>query len=182
MKLLFFSDVHGSPGSIEKFAAEVDRFQPDQLILLGDVLYHGPRNPLAADYAPPRVVELLNGWSSRILAVRGNCDCEVDQMLLTFPIMAEYSLLLADGRKFFLTHGHHWNPEKLPPLAAGSVFAFGHTHLPLLEREASGVTLFNPGSVTLPKGGYPASLGRYGDGVLSVVALESGEVLSSLRL
>lgn len=125
MKVLFFSDVHGSPESVTLLRRQIDRLAPEQLVLLGDVLYHGPRNPLRPDYAPQLVVEQLNGLKERITAVRGNCDSEVDQMLLAFPIMSEYATLLADGRRFFLTHGHHWGPGNPPPLPAGAVLACG---------------------------------------------------------
>ena len=182
MKLLFFSDVHGSPESLDLLLRQVERLEPDQLILLGDVLYHGPRNPLKADYAPPKVVEMLNSRRDRMIAVRGNCDSEVDQMLLEFPLMADYSTVFADGRRFFLTHGHLWNPEKLPPIPPDSVFAFGHIHLPVLRRERSGLTIFNPGSISLPKGGNPPSFGFYRDHVLQILNLESGEEMAGLSL
>ena len=103
MKILFFSDVHGSPDSVEQLMRRIDAHAPDHFVLLGDVLYHGPRNPLRPDYAPPRVVEQLNRLKRRITAVRGNCDSEVDQMLLEFPILSEYATLLEGGRRFFLT-------------------------------------------------------------------------------
>ena len=125
MKLLFFSDVHGSPESLELLERHIDSRSPDLLVLLGDALYHGPRNPLRPDYAPPQVVEQLNRRKEQIVAVRGNCDSEVDQMLLEFPLMSDYSTLLVDGHRFFLTHGHLWNPGQLPPIPAGAVFTYG---------------------------------------------------------
>ena len=182
MKVLFFSDVHGSPESVTLLRRQIDRLAPEQLVLLGDVLYHGPRNPLRPDYAPQLVVEQLNGLKERITAVRGNCDSEVDQMLLAFPIMSEYATLLADGRHFFLTHGHHWGPGNPPPLPAGAVLACGHTHIPQLEVLENGIVAFNPGSVSLPKGGYKASFGVYEDGTLRICELESGNEMMSMQL
>lgn len=182
MKVLFFSDVHGSPESVEQLMRRISRHAPDHLVLLGDVLYHGPRNPLRPDYAPPLVVEQLNTLKGRITAVRGNCDSEVDQMLLAFPIMSEYATLLAGGRRFFLTHGHHWNPGNPPPLEAGSVLACGHTHIPQLELLDNGIISFNPGSTSLPKGGFEPSYGFYADGRLQVCDLETGGELFGMRL
>ena len=182
MKILFFSDVHGSPESLERLLAWADRWNPELFVLLGDVLYHGPRNPLKPDYAPQRVAGLLNPLREKIVAVRGNCDSEVDQMMLEFPLMADYSTLLAEGRKFFLTHGHHWNPASPPPVGTGSVLAFGHTHIPCLEMCADGLIAFNPGSISLPKGGNPASFGWFEDGILRVLELESGKEMAVLEL
>ena len=160
MKILFFSDIHGSPGSLKLLDRHIQEIQPEQLVLLGDALYHGPRNALPADYSTPDTASWLNARAGQIIAVRGNCDTEVDQMVLCLPIMADYSMLLdSAGHRFFLTHGHHWNPEKLPPLPAGSVFCYGHTHIPKRERTEQGIFLFNPGSVTIPKGGFKASFG-----------------------
>ena len=182
MKILFFSDVHGSPDSVEQLVRRIDAHAPDHLVLLGDVLYHGPRNPLRPDYAPPRVVEQLNRFKRRITAVRGNCDSEVDQMLLEFPILSEYATLLEGGRRFFLTHGHHWNPGNPPPLERGSVLACGHTHIPELKTLENGLISFNPGSTPLPKGGFDPSYGFYADGKLQVLSLESGEEIFSMQL
>lgn len=182
MKILFFSDVHGSPESLKRLWKRKETLSPDQLVLLGDALYHGPRNPLRPDYAPPEVVPLLNSEKERIIAVRGNCDSEVDQMLLEFPIMADYSTLYAEGWKFFLTHGHLWNPASPPPAAPGTVLAYGHTHLPQLETLENGLIAFNPGSISLPKGGNPASFGWFEDGTLRVLELESGKEMAVLEL
>lgn len=182
MKILFFSDVHGSPESLKQLWKQQESREPDQLVLLGDALYHGPRNPLRPDYAPPEVVPMLNAEKERIIAVRGNCDSEVDQMLLEFPIMADFSTLYVDGIKFFLTHGHRWNPGAPPPVSIGTVLTYGHTHLPQLERLENGLIAFNPGSISLPKGGNPASFGWYEDGTLRVLELESGREMAALTL
>ncbi len=163
-RLLFFSDVHGSPGALRRLENHMNQLSPDRLILLGDALYHGPRNPLPSDYNPKEVASILNGWKTRILAIRGNCDSEVDQMMLDFPILGDYSMLLADGMTFFLTHGHHFSPDNPPPLnESDSVLAYGHTHIPKNER-CGGLRIFNPGSVTSPKENNPPTFGWYDSG------------------
>ena len=124
----------------------------DKLILLGDLLYHGPRKELPQGYAPKEVIPMLSAWQEKILAVRGNCEAEVDQMVLPFPCMADYALLDADGITFYLPHGHLWNPDRLPPLPAGSVFLSGHTHVKL-DMTVRGIRCLNPGSVSIPKDG-----------------------------
>ena len=182
MRLLVASDIHGSAFWTRRLLQVAEEEKADQIALLGDVFYHGPRNPLRPDYAPPAVVPLLNAEKERIIAVRGNCDSEVDQMLLEFPIMADFSTLFADGWKFFLTHGHHWNPAVPPPVGKGTVLAYGHTHLPRLEKLENGLFAFNPGSISLPKGGNPASFGWFDGGVLQVLELESGREMMRLEL
>jgi len=182
MKILFFSDVHGSPDSLALVEQQAERLKPEQLVLLGDILYHGPRNPLREDYAPQKVAAMLNPRKNEIIAVRGNCDCEVDQMLLEFPVMAEFSTLFIDGHRFFLTHGHHWNPGEPPPVPAGTVLAYGHTHIPWLEKLDEGIIAFNPGSISLPKGGNPPSFGLYDDGRISVINLATSDEMMNLVL
>lgn len=150
MKLLIASDIHGSAFWCRKLMEQVRLQQPDKLILLGDLLYHGPRNDLPREYAPREVIAMLSAWKNRILAVRGNCEAEVDQMVLPFPCMADYAVLETDGTIFYLTHGHLWNPEKLPLLERGNVFLFGHTHVKQ-DRYVDGVRCLNPGSVSIPK-------------------------------
>lgn len=183
MKVLFFSDVHGSPESVTLLRRQIDRLAPEQLVLLGDVLYHGPRNPLRPDYAPQLVVEQLNGLKERITAVRGNCDSEVDQMLLAFPIMSEYATLLADGRHFFLTHGHHWGSGNPPPLPGrGCACLRAHPYSAARgagERHRSPLT---PVLSPLPKGGCKASFGVYEDGTLRICELEFGDEMMSMQL
>ena len=129
MKLLIASDIHGSAYWCGKLMDFVEQEKPDKLILLGDLLYHGPRNDLPKDYAPKQVIPMLSAYADRILCVRGNCEAEVDQMVLPFPCMADYALLQADGITMYLTHGHLWSPDKLPALQEGSVFLSGHTHV-----------------------------------------------------
>ena len=161
MRILFVSDIHGVPATLEAALAAGDSLGFDKIALLGDVMYHGPRNGVPNFYDPVRVAALLNARKDSIVAVRGNCDAEVDQMMLEFPIMSVYALLDAGDETFFLTHGHIWNECHLPPLGTGTVLAHGHTHIPELKRLDCGVTIFNPGSVSLPKGGTSRSFGYF---------------------
>lgn len=170
MKLLIASDIHGSAYWCARLLEEAEREKPDRLILLGDLLYHGPRNDLPRDYAPKRVIPMLNAWKDRILAVRGNCEAEVDQTLLEFPCMADYAALLAGDRMLYLTHGHLWSPDRLAPLEPGTVFLSGHTHVKL-DREVDGVRCLNPGSVSIPKDGSHSYL-LYEDGAFRFCTLE----------
>ena len=170
MKLLIASDIHGSAYWCGKLLQLAQQEQPDKLILLGDVLYHGPRNDLPRDYAPKQVIAMLSDWADKILCVRGNCEAEVDQMVLNFPCMATYSQLLVDGRTLFLTHGHHYNPDQLPALKRGDVFLYGHTHVKLDEIRGE-VRCLNPGSVSIPKDGSHSCL-VYEEGEFSFRILE----------
>ncbi len=171
MKLLIASDIHGSAYWCEKLMAEIRRENPDRILLLGDLLYHGPRNDLPRDYAPKRVIPMLSELKERVIAVRGNCEAEVDQMVLPFPCLADYAELLADGKLFHLSHGHHQNPQNLPPLQEGSIFLFGHTHVKL-DETINGIRCLNPGSVSIPKDGSNSFL-LYEDGVFSFRMLEA---------
>ena len=150
MKLMIASDIHGSAFFCRKMIEAYEREKADRLLLLGDLLYHGPRNDLPRDYAPKEVIELLNQKRKEILSVRGNCDTEVDQMVLKFPILADYSFLSIDGVNIYATHGHVWNPANLPMLKEGDVLLNGHTHVPACE-EKEGYIYMNPGSVSIPK-------------------------------
>lgn len=152
MKLIIASDIHGSAYWCRKLCDLVDAQQPDKLVLLGDLLYHGPRNDLPRDYAPKQVIPMLNERRDMILAVRGNCEAEVDQMVLNFPCMADCAQLLVDGKTLYLTHGHHASPDALPPLPQGSVFLSGHTHVKI-DKMVEGIRCLNPGSVSIPKDG-----------------------------
>lgn len=154
MKWLIASDVHGSAywcrRLLEKYAQE----KADRLILLGDVLYHGPRNDLPDEYAPKKVIEMLNGMSDSILCVRGNCDTEVDQMVLNFPVLADYALLELGERMIYMTHGHVYNENNLPPLREGDILLHGHTHVSKCVDHGNYVYM-NPGSVSIPKENTP---------------------------
>ena len=155
------SYIHGVPSALKSALAAADALGYDRLVLLGDLLYHGPRNGVPNFYDPEEVARILNGLKDRIVAVRGNCDAEVDQMMFEFPMMGDYAVLEAGKETFFLTHGHLWNERNLPPLGMGSVLAHGHTHVPELTKLKCGLTIFNPGSVALPKGGSSRSFGYF---------------------
>ena len=170
MKWMIASDLHGSYFYASQMQQAFEREQADRLLLLGDLLYHGPRNDLPRDYAPKKVIPMLSAMAERIIAVRGNCEAEVDQMVLPFPCLADYAELLADGKTFYLTHGHHQNPENLPPLPKGSLFLYGHTHVKL-DRELDGIRCLNPGSVSIPKDGSHSFL-LYENGNFSFRILE----------
>ncbi|WP_194437070.1 phosphodiesterase [Vibrio fluminensis] len=176
MKLFFASDLHGSLPATERVIEEFERSGVETLVLLGDVLNHGPRNPVPEGYNPPAVAELLNQYAERIIAVRGNCDSEVDQMLLAFPMMSDYAwVMLPTGQRLFLTHGHLYNSEKRPALREGDVIVHGHTHIPLAEKNGAQF-IFNPGSITFPRNGFEASYGLYTDNMIKVMSF-SGDTL-----
>lgn len=170
MKLFIASDIHGSAYWCGRMMEEIQKENPNRVILLGDLLYHGPRNDLPRDYAPKQVIPMLSGIKEKIVAVRGNCEAEVDQMVLPFPCLADYAELLVDGKIFHLSHGHHQNPQNLPPLPEGSVFLFGHTHVKL-DEVVDGVRCLNPGSVSIPKDGSHSCL-IYENGNFSFKILE----------
>ena len=178
MKFLIASDIHGSAYWAERLMAAIESEQPDRVILLGDLLYHGPRNDLPRDYAPKRVIPLLNSLAEtgNLIAVRGNCEAEVDQMVLAFPCMADYAQVMDEtGRALFCTHGHvhgagfHNSVDNLPALPAGSALLYGHTHIKVNEPVPGKPELwaFNPGSVSIPK-----------DGTHSYGVYESGKPLA----
>ena len=152
MKLVIASDIHGSAKWCREVMRVIEEEAPDKVVLLGDLLYHGPRNPLPDDYAPAEVAAMLNGIASQVLAVRGNCDAEVDQMMLDFPCMADYAILVDGARQLYCTHGHLWAPDSLPPLQEGTAFLYGHFHVKVNEAR-EGIRLFNPGSAAIPKDG-----------------------------
>lgn len=175
MKILIASDLHGSAYYAEKLRQIFEESSADRLILLGDLLYHGPRNPLPEEYDPARVVEILNGMKDSILCVRGNCDSEVDQMMLSFPIQADYALWYDMGQVIFTTHGHLYNEDNLPNLSAGDILLHGHTHIPEARRIGEYVYL-NPGSMALPKDGWPQSYMLYEDGMFRILDLVGNEL------
>ncbi len=150
MKLMIASDIHGSACYCRKMIDAYKKETADKLLLLGDILYHGPRNDLPKDYDPKAVIAMLNPLKNELLCVRGNCDTEVDQMVLEFPILADYCLLELDRYTIFATHGHHYNPQNLPPLSNGTVLLNGHTHIPA-NKNMGTYTYMNPGSVAIPK-------------------------------
>lgn len=178
MKLMFASDIHGILSGCQATLEAYAREQAERLILLGDLLYHGPRNGVPAGYDPVTVIKLLNGVREHLLCVRGNCDAEVDQMVLEFPILTDYAVVMADGHSLYCTHGHHL--DRLPPMVKNSVLIYGHTHLQTIE-ELDGYLSLNPGSVSLPKGGNPASYMIYEDGVFSIKKMD-GTLIQSHSL
>ena len=171
MKWFIASDIHGSAYYCDKMAEAFEREEADRMLLLGDLLYHGPRNDLPRDYDPKRVITRLNGLSDRIFAGRGNCEAEVDQMVLDFPVLADYCLIEVSGRLIFATHGHVYNTSNPPALAPGSVLLHGHTHIPAKEDHGS-YTYLNPGSVSIPKNGSEHSYMTLESGVFEWKTLD----------
>ena len=180
MKWMIASDLHGSAQCCRRLLEALQREDADRLILLGDLLYHGPRNDFPEEYDTRAVTALLNSVKHRLLCVRGNCDSEVDQMVLEFPMLAEYAFLAADGLKIFATHGHNYGPGNPPPLEAGDFLLCGHTHLPV-RRDSGGFTYLNPGSLSLPKEGTPHSYMTLEGGVFTWHDLFTGETFEPLR-
>lgn len=180
MILMFISDIHGSSFYAKKAIELFEEEKADYLVILGDILYHGARNPLPKEYAPKEVIEVLNHYADRIIAIRGNCDSEVDQMVLEFPLMSTYSSILCEGRRLFLTHGHIYNQDNLPPLQKGDAFIQGHTHIPVAE-QVDGIHFINPGSITMPKENHPNTYGVMEDGTFTVKTLD-GKIYMEMDL
>ena len=153
MKWMIASDLHGSAVYCRRMIEAFEREGADRLLLLGDLLYHGPRNDLPEGYAPKEVMPLLNGMKPKLLCVRGNCDAEVDQMVLDFPILADYAVLPVGQRLVYATHGHVHNLKNLPPLAPGDILLHGHTHIPAWTEFGEENLYLNPGSLSIPKDG-----------------------------
>lgn len=175
MKYLIASDIHGSAQAAGRIAGRFEASGADKLLLLGDFLYHGPRNRLPEGHDCEKAAEILNGYSDRIIAVRGNCDAEVDQVMLKFSIMSDYAIVEADGLTMFLTHGHVWGPGKLPPLSCCNVLLSGHTHVPVAQRQGD-IFLVNPGSAALPRGGFKPTYCLYENGVFTVTDFDGGTI------
>lgn len=180
MKYMFASDVHGSAYYCRKMLEAFETEKADRLVLLGDLLYHGPRNDLPKEYAPKEVISMLNGMKNKIYAVRGNCEAEVDQMVLEFPVMADYCILAIEGKTFYATHGHVYNTEKLPPMQEGDILIHGHTHVLKAEKMEHYIWL-NPGSVSIPKEGNPPTYGILEAGVFSIKDFD-GNVIKEIIL
>lgn len=179
MKYLIVSDIHGSLPRLRKVLDFYEKAQCTMLCILGDILNYGPRNGLPEGLDPKGIAECLNRFPDNIIAVRGNCDSEVDQMLLDFPILSDYSIIADNGKLIFLTHGHLYNEEKLPK-GKYDVLVYGHTHLWKLEKQ-NGLTICNTGSITFPKGGNIPTFATYEDSMLSVYDLD-GNLLKSLKV
>ena len=185
MKLMFASDIHGSAFYCRRMLELYKNSGAKRLVLLGDILYHGPRNDLPREYAPKEVIAMLNPLKDELLAVRGNCDTEVDQMVLEFPILADYGLLLVGGTRLYATHGHVYNENHLPPLTDGDALIHGHTHLleakEITAEDGRRIKILNPGSVSIPKGGNPATYALLEDGVFTILTLD-GDVVRQISL
>ena len=181
-KIIIASDIHGSAYWCEQLLNAFESENADKLLLLGDTLYHGPRNDLPEGYSPKKVLAMLNAIKEKITCVRGNCDSEVDQMVLEFPIMADYALLEAHNHTFFATHGHLFNKEHPPILKSGDILLNGHFHTPACDKMENGAFYVNCGSVSLPKDGTPHSYILLENGVLYFKDLETGGIFDCLEL
>ncbi len=182
MKWMIASDLHGSAYYCRKMLEAFEREGADRLFLLGDLLYHGPRNDLPREYAPKEVIPLLNGKKEKLLCVRGNCDAEVDQMVLEFPVLADYAVLPVGRRLIYATHGHIYHVKNLPPLAPGDVLLHGHTHVPAWTEFGQGNLYLNPGSVSIPKEDSPHSYMTLEENTMQWKELESSAVFHELTL
>ena len=182
MKWMIASDLHGSAYYCRKMLEAFERQGADRLFLLGDLLYHGPRNDLPREYAPKEVIPLLNGKKEKLLCVRGNCDAEVDQMVLEFPVLADYAVLPVGQRLIYATHGHIYHVKNLPPLAPGDVLLHGHTHVPAWTEFGQGNLYLNPGSVSIPKENSPHSYMTLEENTMQWKELESSAVFHELTL
>ena len=182
MKLMFASDIHGDILAAKKTFELFENEKAEKLILLGDLLYFGPRNKLTESYNPQGVIKLLNENKKKLLCVRGNCDAEVDQMVLNFPIMAEYAYLCVDGFNMLLTHGHKINKESATNLQQGELLIHGHTHILCIEKFGEGNIYINPGSTTYPKENNPPSYMIYENGVFEIKRLDRCEIIKKIDL
>ena len=182
MKWMIASDLHGSAYYCRKMLEAFEREGADRLFLLGDLLYHGPRNDLPREYAPKEVIPLLNGKREKLLCVRGNCDAEVEQMVLEFPVLADYAVLPVGQRLIYATHGHIYHVKNLPPLAPGDVLLHGHTHVPAWTEFGQENLYLNPGSVSIPKENSPHSYMTLEGNTMQWKELESSAVFHELTL
>lgn len=174
MKFLVASDIHGSAYYCELLVKKIEQEKAEKVLLLGDILYHGPRNDLPKDYSPKRVIEMLNPLKNKLLCVRGNCDTEVDQMVLDFPILADYAVISVGNKLIYATHGHKFNEQTLPPLSKGDILLNGHTHIPKCVEHENFIYM-NTGSVSIPKENSYHSYIILEDGNFIWKNLETGE-------
>lgn len=179
MKYFVISDIHGDAESCKKALDLYDKSDCDALLILGDILYHGPRNDLPKGYDPKAVIKLLNPLADQIIAVKGNCDGEVDQMVLNFPILSICNQFYIKNRKVLMSHGHTITPNSLPPLPQKSVFLYGHTHI-LKAQEIDGIYHCNPGSISMPKGGFPQSFAILDETGFSIISLNDRSDLAAV--
>lgn len=174
MKILFASDIHGSAYYMNKLCERINEENPEKIILLGDLLYHGPRNDLPKGYAPKKVIAALNSMKNKIIAVRGNCEAEVDGMVLEFDVMSTYKNLSVNGIDLFLTHGHHYNKDNPPEKQGRYALLNGHFHIPEII-DMGDFVYINTGSVSIPKNDTPHSYLVLEGNEFSLKKLESGE-------
>ena len=175
MKILVASDIHGSAYWCERLLERFEKEGAERILLLGDILYHGPRNDLPRDYAPKKVIAMLNEKRDLIWSVRGNCEAEVDQMVLTFPVLADYCIVTSGSKAVYATHGHVYNEGNLPPLKEGDVLLHGHTHVWKAEKMQDHY-LLNPGSVSIPKENNPETYAILEDDVFTVKTMDGDEI------
>lgn len=180
MKWMFASDIHGSAYYCRKMLEACEEEKADRLVILGDILYHGPRNDLPKDYAPKEVIRLLNENKQKLYVVRGNCDAEVDQMVLQFPIMADYCIIIEGTQVIYASHGHIYNEDNLPSMKQGDIFMHGHTHVLRAEKK-EWYTILNPGSVSLPKEGNPPTYAILENGCFQIKQFD-GTIVKKLML
>lgn len=180
MKYMFASDIHGSAWYCRQMLDAYEKEKADRLVILGDLLYHGPRNDLPKEYAPKAVIQMLNERKDELYVVRGNCDAEVDQMVLQFPIMADYCIIMDGERTIYASHGHIYNQDNLPPMKNGDIFIQGHTHVLTAEKREH-YTLLNPGSVSLPKEGNIPTYAVLEEGVFQIKGFD-GAIVKELQL
>lgn len=181
MKILIASDIHGSSHFCKMLISAIEKEKPQRVLLLGDILYHGPRNDLPLGYAPKEVIAMLNPLKDMLLCVRGNCDAEVDQMVLNFPIMADYALLPLGEKTLFCSHGHIYNKQNPLPMNKGDILINGHTHVPELT-DLGNMTYLNCGSVSIPKDNSPHSYMIFENDEFLWKNLENGEVYKNYKL
>ena len=180
-KILIASDIHGSAWYCRKLLQALEREGAKRMLLLGDILYHGPRNDLPREYAPKDVIAMLNPLKERIVSVRGNCEAEVDQMVLDFPVLADYCLMPVGDHMMFCTHGHLYNEENLPPMMPGDILLYGHTHVPRAEKVLD-KWMLNPGSVSIPKGGSVPSYAVLEDGTFTIKDMDGAAIMQAVLL
>ena len=176
MKLLICSDIHGDKECLDLLLQKYREERAEKLVILGDVLYHGPRNDIPKGYAPKAVIAALSEIKNEIISVRGNCDTEVDQMVLPFPILSDYSYVLSDGLVMLMTHGHKFSPENPPPMAEGTILLGGHTHVLKIEPLDNGCYYVNPGSISLPKENNPKTYAVYENRKITIKTLDGSVV------
>lgn len=174
---MFATDIHGSAYYCNKIKEIFEKEEAEKLVLLGDILYHGPRNPLPKEYNPQEAFEILNSLKDKIICVRGNCDSEVDQMVLEFPIMADYTTINTDNLNMFITHGHLYNKDNIPPINDNDILIHGHTHIHTIEKMRIG-TYINPGSISMPKENQENSYMIYDNRKFTIKNLEGKELKS----